>query len=242
MWKWDWRRAPRGREEGELNDLFSLLQVWRPKANTPDKPKCWIGKDGEFSTEGLKTLIEDQIAAAGGVEPETVWSNLIPKKVVILAWRVKLGRVLCREALDKMGIELHSTLCTRCSKEVEMIDRTILRCEEVSSVWRSMARWWNRNLENIDSVENLLASCEGSGGNSNQPTLWKETVWAVIYLIWAQRNQMVFETDRRKLEDLVFEFQRKTYEWIANRVRKKKLVWNLWLSNPLISLQNSTDG
>ena len=83
---------------------------------------------------------------------------------------------------------------------------------------------------------NCLSILRGVRG----PSFWKETAWAFIYLILAQRNWMVFGTDRRKLEDLVYEFQRKTYEWIANCVWRKKLVWDLWLLNPLVSLQNST--
>ena len=214
-----------------------MLQDWRPKANVPDRTKWWLGIDGEFSLGGMKTIIKDKIAAAEEVGLETTWSKLIPKKVAILVWRVKLGRVPCRAILDKMGLDLHSTLCPRCSKEVESIDHAFFHCEEVSRIWRGVARWWNRDLGTIDSWEALLASNTGMGENGNQQNLWNETIWAFIYLLWGQRNRLVFDFDKRKLEDLFFEFQRKTFEWIANRVRRKKIDWNLWLSNPSESMQ-----
>ena len=222
VWSWGWRREPRGREEGELNDLVSLLQGWRPKVNSADKPKWWLRIDGEFSMRGLKTLIEERIVTDEESVPETSWSKLLPKKIAILIWRVKLGRIPCRETLDRMGIDIHSTLCPRYSKEVETIDHAFFQCEEVSRMWRGVARWWNRDLGRVNSVENLLATCDETGESLHQSRLWKETVWAFVYLVWIHRNQIVFDAYQRKLDDLFFEFQRRSYEWIAYRIQRKK--------------------
>ena len=66
----------------------------------------------------------------------------------------------------------------------------------------------------------------------NDAKLWKATVWVFVYFIWSQRNSLVFKKDQRKLVDLFFEFQRKSYEWIVARTPNKKVEWNLWLSKP----------
>ena len=60
----------------------------------------------------------------------------------------------------------------------------------------------------------LLTVSNADDENGNGPKLWKEAVWSLVYLIWANGNQLVFKNDRKNLEDLFFEFQRKSFEWI----------------------------
>lgn len=162
---------------------------------------------------------------------------MIPKKIAILIWRVKLGRIPCREVLDKMGIDLNSLLCPICLKEVETASHALVQCEEASKIWQAVARWWKIDLGGIGSVEELLTNCSGPEESDNQPKLWKETVWSFIYLLWSHRNRVIFDKDQRKVGNLFLDFQRKTFEWIARRLHKKKLEWNNWLSEPRSALR-----
>ncbi|KAJ9547212.1 LOW QUALITY PROTEIN: hypothetical protein OSB04_019755 [Centaurea solstitialis] len=117
--RWRWRREPRGREAGELNDLLTLLQVWRPNASVCDKVRWNLAADGTFSVKSLKDLIKEKLEQSVDSTVKTIWSKLVPKKIAIHAWRVRNGRIPTRDVLDKMGIDLHSTLCPLCSEVVE---------------------------------------------------------------------------------------------------------------------------
>lgn len=154
----------------------------------------------------------------------------------ILAWRVRLGRIPCRAVLDKMGLDLDSTLCPRCLKEVETVNHALFRCEEVYKIWQAVARWWNMDIGRFETVNELL-DCGGSSGESGScPKLWIEMVWSVLYPLWSNRNRIVFEKCDRKVEDLMFDFQRISFEWIASRVRRKRIDWNVWIASPRLSL------
>ena len=124
----------------------------------------------------LKTLLEEKLAVSSGNGATSSWSKEVPKKVVILIWRVKLGRIPVRQALDKRGLDLHPTLCPRCEKEVESVNHTLFQCEEVHKVWQKMARWWSKDIENFTSLTELLASCDGIEANGYGQKFWKEAV------------------------------------------------------------------
>ena len=101
-----------------------------------------------------------------------------------------MGRIPTREALDKLGIDLHSLLCPRCEKEVESINHAFFWCDEVNKIWQEAARW-SINFANIGSVEELLEFSNGGETSGNRPRFWKEVAWSLIYLIWSQRNNVV---------------------------------------------------
>ena len=119
----------------------------------------------------LKTLIEEAIATINGDALETEWSKEVPKKIDILIWKVRLGRIPTREYLDKIGIDLHSVLCPRCLKEVGPINHALCLCEEVRKFWQEVARWWSVNLESIDSIDSLLEAGNNREGNAHKSKL-----------------------------------------------------------------------
>ena len=128
-----------GRERSELIDLLSLLQDWRSNSNGCDKVKWNLASDGRFSVQQLKALIKEKIEVTENGVVKTRWSKAIPTKIAVLIWRARCGRLPSREMLDKMGIELNSTLCPRCSSEVETVNHAIVTCEEVNKIWKAVA-------------------------------------------------------------------------------------------------------
>ena len=107
-----------------------------------------------------------------------------------------------------MGIKLDSTLCPRCSEAIESVDHALFSCMTVHNVWNVVAKWWNMDIGNINSVIDLLDSAT----EENKRWLREEVIWDFIYLIWSHRNRVVFERYERKWEYHFFEFQRKSFE------------------------------
>ncbi|KAJ9551957.1 hypothetical protein OSB04_016002 [Centaurea solstitialis] len=103
---------------------------------------------------------------------------------------------------------------------------------DIRMMWTLVAKWWNMDLGQITSVEELLALTVDADGSGRGPTLWKEAVWSLLYLVWSNRNSIVFKRDQRKLMDLFPEYQRKTFEWISSRLESKSIEWKTWLKSP----------
>ncbi|KAI3771839.1 hypothetical protein L6452_03008 [Arctium lappa] len=167
VWKWAWRREPMGREKGELEALIGLVGEWAPKPSSKDRYIWMGGEKDEFTVCDIKKLIEEGVVADGDHVKETKWLKEVPKKVNIFMWRARLGRLPCKEVLDKIGMDLPSILCPRCQKMVETVNHALVECEEVAKIWEGVTRWWKVHSETTGSFNGLVES-------NATPRLWKE--------------------------------------------------------------------
>lgn len=76
---------------------------------TVSSARRWIGKN---------TLVVD--------DSPTKWNNLVPIKVNILTWKIKLDKVSADANLDKQGIDLDSILCLICDTIIETANHIFL--------------------------------------------------------------------------------------------------------------------
>ena len=65
VWRWSWRREPRGREEGELEELRRLLESASPKRRESDRVVWKLDPQGEFSVKVMRHLIEEKVPSRG---------------------------------------------------------------------------------------------------------------------------------------------------------------------------------
>lgn len=129
VWKWGWRREPRGRELGELENLFNVIRENAPKKELKYRVVWRKDPEGIFTVRKVRSLLEENRCLERGNIVETIWVKTIPKKISIFIWRARLGRLPCRSVLDSMGIDLNSTLCPRCGNDIETIDHALTNCE-----------------------------------------------------------------------------------------------------------------
>ncbi|KAJ9549250.1 hypothetical protein OSB04_021793 [Centaurea solstitialis] len=221
-WKWSWSRVPRGRVLGELGNLVSRLNGWNPIRNKKDVWGWDFDLANGFSVQKLREILaerSDTGVGGGG----TMWATFVPKKVNVFIWRLNLGRIPTRETLDKMGIDLHTVLCPRCGESIEDLDHALFKCSEVNRLWMRVGNWWNKPLNGIHSVAQLLQE-DGDAIRLNKNKAWWVGVkWIFLYLIWAQRNRLVFNNNKKRLEDCYFEWQRVAFEWINSRAKEGHL-------------------
>ena len=116
MWNCGWRREPRGREIGELEELERELLGWEPNRDRKDLWEWEFEKNKMFSVRKLRELMVER--SGGGLNgDETLWAAIVPKKVNVFMWRLRRGKLPTRVALNNMGIDLHSMLCPMCGEE-----------------------------------------------------------------------------------------------------------------------------
>ncbi|KAJ9541956.1 hypothetical protein OSB04_028462 [Centaurea solstitialis] len=123
-------------------------------------------------------MIKDKMARIRGDGAATAWSNDIPMKISIMIWRLRLGKIHTREVLDNLGIDINSILFSRYSREIESLNHALWRCDEVRLM---VPKWWNRDLEQISSMEELLALTIDVDGSGRGPKLWKEVEQIVTF-------------------------------------------------------------
>ena len=57
-------------------------------------------------------------------------------------------------------------------------------------------------------------------------------IWCVAYLVWANRNKLVFERGRGLATNSFFEFQLQTFDWVTRRENELAMDWRSWLVDP----------
>ncbi|KAJ9559863.1 hypothetical protein OSB04_005023 [Centaurea solstitialis] len=216
VWNWSWRRVPRGREIGELVEFERVLSGWSPVRGRVDKWEWSASSDGTFSTKKVRELLgegERVVVEGGGTE----WCSVIPRKVNVFMWRARLDRLPTRAFLDKLGVDLDSLLCPRCSEYVEDIDHALFKCAEIANLWSRVKNWWNIASTLEGSLAQFLLEDAALIKASKGKHWWVGLKWSLLYLVWKQRNDIVFKGVNCRINDLFFEWQRVVFEWLSHR-------------------------
>ncbi|KAJ9564542.1 hypothetical protein OSB04_000508 [Centaurea solstitialis] len=211
FWSWNWRRDPRGRVLSEFDELCRILESFKPNLQGVDKVVWNLAPLEGFSVKRFR------------------------QKSMSFFWRASRDRLLCRVLLDNCGVDLDSVLCPRCNREVESVSHSLLSCEKVKTLWLRVGRWWNLDVSTVGSLQECLLLAVRSGASSKGTQRWEAMVLCLAYLVWANRNKVVFNQAKGGIADKLFEYQRRIFEWISIRSKDLRLDWNLWLSDPLNS-------
>lgn len=115
-----------------------------------------------------------------------------------------MGRIPSQSTLEKMGIDLDLILCPRYGDSVETVDHTLVGCREVKKIWHRTGTWWGRNMDDVETIQTLLQENQTSREVNRKRHLWEALCWSFCYLIWSHMNKIVFEGDKRGIEDMFF--------------------------------------
>ncbi|GJY42434.1 hypothetical protein Tco_0429704 [Tanacetum coccineum] len=200
-WEWDWVREIRGRVCKEFDDLLGALQNVVVSKYCRDKWRWALVEDGEFKVKELTRLIEEKIL------------------------QVESG-VGFRYAWNRRGIDLDSVLCPSCNNCVESCAHSLATCDLAISVWEKVFSWWKMGTVNAFSIGEFFSSY----GNLSVPVdisrVWQAVLWSTGYFIWKERNARVFGNKVSSTNQIVQDFQLKSYEWIIRRSNKYKEIGN----------------
>ncbi|GKE73522.1 hypothetical protein Tco_1535563, partial [Tanacetum coccineum] len=109
--KWRWRLShpiTSGRCLDMIHDLEDELHSL--SLSTDRDALLWgLTHDGSFTVGATRKHINDVILPTLSVE--TSWCNILPRKVNILIWRMRLDRLPHRLNLSRRGLDIHSIDC-----------------------------------------------------------------------------------------------------------------------------------
>ncbi|XP_071718221.1 uncharacterized protein [Rutidosis leptorrhynchoides] len=219
------------RAKSEFDELEKLVSSFKIYPDKEDTFSWKLSGNGLFTTKKLAKQIMSKIYTTNGTSSVTMKNNFVPKKVEVFVWREKKERIPVLSELDKWRIDLHSILYPLCEVETESVSHSLLSCEHIRVIWRKVREWWGFDSANL-SFDNLLCSSTPSSYSKLGSILWQAVEWVTCYLIWRNRNQKVFKKISWTPLNALSEIQIKSYDWVANRCKKKKIDWHVWLHNP----------
>ncbi|XP_071740813.1 uncharacterized protein [Rutidosis leptorrhynchoides] len=159
-------------------------------------------------------------------------NNLISKKIEMFVWRATQKLLPVRIELDKRGIDLDTVRCPLCDDDIETVEHSLLFCNNSMDIWNRVFSWWGFGLMTNLSMNEILRGNGPINMTENGKYVWQAVVWVCAYLIWANRNNVVFRGKSWCIPVAINEIQVKSFEWISHRSRGRKFDWLNWLCNP----------
>ncbi|GJW79628.1 RNA-directed DNA polymerase, eukaryota [Tanacetum coccineum] len=144
----DWssvlRMVPRGGEESsQFNALLSVIG----STSLSDQYDIWQwslnGLSG-FFVASVRHLVDSWLLDT--CNDVTRWNRLLPIKVNVFLWRLKLNKLPSRVNLDRRGIDVISINCSSCQGDLETVNHTFFNCGLAKELWPLLAKWWDLDI------------------------------------------------------------------------------------------------
>ncbi|GKB48739.1 RNA-directed DNA polymerase, eukaryota, reverse transcriptase zinc-binding domain protein, partial [Tanacetum coccineum] len=115
----------------------------------------WAKKgSGEFSVASARRLIDDQ--RMPNVSTKTRWVTIVPIKINVHAWKVKLDRLPTRFNILRRGMDIDSIVCPSCGVAVESVNHVFFSCHIAREVFHSISNCWDISFIELSSYEDWL--------------------------------------------------------------------------------------
>ncbi|GJT77946.1 RNA-directed DNA polymerase, eukaryota [Tanacetum coccineum] len=135
------RRKPRGGIEQEQYEAL-LVQVQDVNlVPVSDRWKWSLENSGDFSVASVRKMLDDKMLP--DVTTKTRWIKLVPIKVNVHAWKVKIDSLPTRFNISRRGMDIESITCSICDNEMESSSHLFFKCNMVRDTIRKITRWWD---------------------------------------------------------------------------------------------------
>nr|GEW30647.1 RNA-directed DNA polymerase, eukaryota [Tanacetum cinerariifolium] len=225
-------------------DLVSLIHSKLGNgANTSFWELAWRGDhrlnsfflgSSEFTIMWVRKLIEEFMLPE--VSSKMRWIKVVPIKVNVHAWKVKLGGLPTRLNISRRGIDIESILCPMCGKAVESTSHILFTRQMSKEILRKISRWWDIDYMEISSYEELLVWILNTCLSVKSKQLFEGVCYVLWWHVWNFRNKTIFGSQIPSKAMIFDDVVSRLFYWCRYRC-KVSFSWIEWLKNShLISL------
>ena len=210
---------PRSDQEVQLHAFISVLRL--PSTSPEEDCYKWrtIPEEESFSTaktwEVLRPRGEEQRWAS------FLWFKGATPKHAFNMWIAHLNRLPTRARLANWGMQIPTTCCL-CTTAVETRDHLLISCQYATTIWLEVSRRIRISQPLFTTWTGLMS---WANSNSNAPPNLKMLVaQAVIYNIWRQRNNVLFNQTLIPPMSVFKDINRQVLNAIHARRRRKNFI------------------
>ncbi|GKB76850.1 RNA-directed DNA polymerase, eukaryota, reverse transcriptase zinc-binding domain protein [Tanacetum coccineum] len=210
IWSWNWCGQNLGsRNEESLENLLSEV-IHVSVNNSPDSWQLSITNDGVFSVHDTRIHVDNIILLSR--TPSTRWSKILPRKVNIFIWRLKIDRLPNRLNLSSQGLDTSSIYCPLCNVGVELNDHIFFGRDTTINLWRLIRVWIDVNMPSFSSCFEWLQWFE----DWRATQISKDRVYCIssasLWSIWRFRNMAYCNAITRACKTLCLVYDYYVYE------------------------------
>jgi len=214
---WKWRRRLLAWEEGLVLECVERVSSCVLQVDTVDR---WVQKLHTSQCYTVKSAYSFLTATDTNLNEgydSFLWLKAVPLKVNLFVWRLFMNRLPTKDNLYR---------------------RQAIRCDVYGRIWLLVSKWLG-----IDSVFNGNISTHsyqfrGLGGFSKNSRTAFTIIWiSVIFVVWKDRNNMIFQNKSDQLETLAEKVKLQMYWLLKSHYVLFDFHYPFWRLNPLCCLQ-----
>ncbi|GKA62857.1 RNA-directed DNA polymerase, eukaryota, reverse transcriptase zinc-binding domain protein [Tanacetum coccineum] len=176
-----------------------------------------------FSVASVRYLVDSWLLDT--CNDATRWNRLLPIKVNVFLWRLKLNKLPSRVNLDRRGIDVISINCPSCQGDQETVNHTFFNCGLAKELWSLLAKWWDMDIPMCGNIAEWHAWL-GDLHVSSKVRLAIEGVGStLLWSIWNFRNNLIFSSTPLKKSMIWDSVVSQSFLWISSRNPKCKISW-----------------
>ena len=195
------------------------IRIWKP---------CPLGRISIGSFYGVSSIV-----LGSHSHLSQVWCGLAPPRVEVFLWLAVAEKISTVDNLRKRRImsEAISDTCVLCGKEKETITHLFLHCEFASCIWQSFFKKCGISWCLPRALSELMEAWRSGPFKGVGLILWRLIPFSILWSIWKERNNRIFNGKSKDREDIVFMIVLKIAKWASIKKELEHLTLDNNLSN-----------
>nr|GEV75049.1 RNA-directed DNA polymerase, eukaryota, reverse transcriptase zinc-binding domain protein [Tanacetum cinerariifolium] len=210
------RREPRGRLEQDQFDSLKAMMEGISLVNIRDRWIWSLQNSEDFTVASTRKLIDEFTLSE--VSSSTHWIKVVPIKVNVLAWKIKLDNLPTRLNISCRGMDIDSILCPTCSKAVESTKHIFFTCQIASDILHLITSWWNIPYMEVSSYEEWLVWILSLRLSIKHKSVFGGVCYVTWWHIWNFRNKSIFGSESPSKAAIFDEVQSRSFYWCRYRL------------------------
>ncbi|RVW58950.1 Retrovirus-related Pol polyprotein from transposon RE1 [Vitis vinifera] len=209
-WNFNFCRNLTDSEIDLLQRLMSSLHSVLLSPSSSDSRAWSLSSSGSFSVKSFFYALSKDSNPLMFLPAKFLWSSKVPSKVKALAWLVAHGKVNTNDKLQlrRPYKALCPQWCILCKGNGESIDHLFLHCPVTIGLWHRLFNLVGVIWVPPRSIEDMLViSFKGLGNSVRGKILWQIACLTLIWMVWQERNNRIFE-DKGRTEEVVWDLIR----------------------------------
>ncbi|GJW85560.1 RNA-directed DNA polymerase, eukaryota, reverse transcriptase zinc-binding domain protein [Tanacetum coccineum] len=208
----------------------------RPVALSDHKDSwLWsLNSSNEYTVASVRALVDANTLVVDTTA--TRWNRNVPIKVNVFLWRLALNKLPSKVNLDRIGIDVDSTLCSICGEDVETVNHIFFSCEMAKDLWALLAKWWSLDIPICSNFLEWSSWLDSLHLSSKKKLFLDGVGGTLLWSIWNFRNRLLFTVPPPKKAVLWDNIVSQSFLWISSRNPKLNFSWVGWIQHPLVSI------
>jgi len=218
-----------------VRECSALLHNLVLQENVHDTWRWQLDPIRGYSVKGVYRYITNSEIMLDTTLEDDVWLKHIPSKVSLLVWRLLQNRLPTKDNLLRRGVTTGGALtCVAGCEASETALHLFLVCGVSSALWSDVRMWLGIFTVTPGDIRHHFQQFTKMAGMPRRTHLFFSIIWfAVIWVLWKERNSRVFENMVATPIMLLERVKLSSFLWLKSKNVSFSYSYHDWWKHPL---------